>query len=238
MHSYPSQSFSRRSAPAPSSPARRAGRSRARSIRRANRRRRCAIRNTASGPPPRLPKPSASAVRTRTSGSRATARRPSACATARSCARRRRIRRWRCDRDVRVRRPRDSQRRLGVRQQSAGHARGDQARHRRRHRRRARQRHREKARRAARAACRPTTSSGRCRSRRIRGRCRSRRKSSTCARVTCDDAEEPVGAVRRRVDELRARVEIPGDERRLVHRAGVPLHLLRRRTRPRAPGSR
>ena len=53
-----------------------------------------------------------------------------------------------------------------------------------------------------------------------------------------DDAEEPVGAVRGRVGELRARMEVPRDERRLVHRAGVPFHQLRRSTRPRAPARR
>src|SRR5437899_9367716 len=37
-------------------------------------------------------------------------------------SRRRWIRWWRRDRDVRVRRPRDSQRRVGVREQPAGHA--------------------------------------------------------------------------------------------------------------------
>ena len=126
-----------------------AGRLRARSIRRRNRRRRCAIRDTASGPRSRSPKPSASAVRTPTSGSRATASQSlgvrngqistaAASAAAGSAAAARRH-----DRDLRLRRPRDSQRRVGLRQQPAGHARGDQARHRRRHRRRARQRDRE-----------------------------------------------------------------------------------------------
>ncbi len=75
-----------RSAPAPSSPARRRGRLRARSIRCANPRRRCAIRNTASGPRSRLPKPNGSDVRIRTSGSHATARSRSECATDKSSA--------------------------------------------------------------------------------------------------------------------------------------------------------
>ena len=53
-----------------------------------------------------------------------------------------------------------------------------------------------------------------------------------------DDAEEPGGAVRGGDGRLRARVEVPRDQRRLVHRAGVPLHQLRRSTRPRAPAAR
>ena len=39
------------------------------------------------------------------------------------------------------------------------------------------------------------------------------------------------------IDELRARMEIPRDERRVVHRAGVPFHQLLPRRRPRAPGT-
>ena len=64
----------------------RAGPTRARSIPRASRRRPCAIRNTASGRPPRSARRSAWAARTPTSASRATARRTSPSATARSCA--------------------------------------------------------------------------------------------------------------------------------------------------------
>ena len=132
------------------------------------------------------------------------------------------------DRDLRLRRPRDSQRRLGLRQQPARHARRDQARHRHRHRRRARQRGREEARRAARAgAGLRRVLAGADREGSVGGA--ARRKDRHAPRRDRDDAEEPVGAVRGRDGRLRARVEIPGDQRRVVHRAGVPFHQLQPR---------
>ena len=85
-----------------------------------------------------------------------------------------------------------------------------------------------------------TTSSGRCRSRRTRGRCRSRRRSSCCAasprrcrrtRRCCSRSRRPASSTS----------GSPRDQRRLVHRAGLPLHATATRRRDgahRAPRSR
>ena len=152
--------------------------------------------------------------------------------------RRRRLRTGRRrDRDLRLRRARHPQRRLGICQQPARHAGRDQARDRHRDRRGARQRRGEEARRAARAGARlrrvlagadPEGSVGGA----------ARREDRHAPRRHRDDAEEHVGAVRGGVGRLRARVEVPRDQRRLVHRAGLPLHQLqpRRDRAHRQPG--
>ena len=152
--------------------------------------------------------------------------------------RRRRFRtRRRRDRDLRLRRPRDSRRRLGLCEQPAGHAGRDQARHRRRHRRGARQRGREEARRAARAGAGlrrvlagadPEGSVGGA----------ARREDRHAPRRHRDDAEEPVGAVRGGVGRLRARVEVPRDQRRARSSNRSFTSPTATSTRPRAPAAR